>query len=173
MSYSTMVYQVDSEKIEKLWGSKNTSFLDAFMVKHKDDIEEQADWFEVEPQIYQDCLADIINGTITKDKEYNHIYGYLYQMMCLDFGEQIERDDFLSYLSEVTDGGFKVFIPIPTPNDWPDIYSVKFNDLEKSKYLFLNAAPDYILEDTTYTDEVKYVFKTAQDNKKDLVFINH
>jgi len=168
-----MVYLVDSEKIEQLWGSKSTTFVDAFLVKHKGDIEEQAGWFDVKPQIYQDCLADIVNGTITKDKEYNHIYGYIYQMMCLDFGEQVERDDFLTYLSEVTDGDFKVFIPIPAPSDWPDIYSVKFNELEKAKELFLNEAPDYISEDSVYIDEVKYVFKMAMDNNKNLVFINH
>ena len=172
MSYTTMVYQVDSGKIEQLWGSKNRVFLDEFMVKYKKDIEEQANWFQIETHDYRDCLLDIINGEITKDQKYNYVYGYLYQMMCVDFGEQIERDDFLSYLSEVTDGDFKVFIPIPSSNDWPDIYSVKHSELDKAKILFIDNAPDYEMGDI-YVDEINYVFKAASENNKDLVFINH
>jgi len=172
MSYNTMVFQVDSGKIAALWGSNNNAFLEGFMVKHKDDIEEGMDWHEVGLEVYRNCLADIINGVITADKAHHFIYGYLYEMLCRDFGEQIEREEFLSYLSEVTDGDFKVFIPIPAPENWPDIYSVKVDELAKARDLFLNNAPDYVAT-TDYVDEVNYLFKTAFDNKQGLVFINY
>ncbi len=167
-----MAFQVDASKIAELWGSKNTEFLDDFMAKHKGDIEEGANWFEIEPQVYRDCLADIINGAITRDETHHYIYGYIYEMMCRDFGEQIEREEFLSYLSEVTDGNFKAFIPIPASNDWPDIYSIKFNQLEEAKDFFLKNAPDYAAE-TNYIDEISYIFKITSDRNKDLVFINY
>lgn len=75
MSYNTMAFVVDAEKIEQLWGSKSTQFVDNFINKHEGDIEDGADWFDVEPQLYHQCLRDIVNGEITQDDEYAHITG--------------------------------------------------------------------------------------------------
>lgn len=93
-------------------------------------------------------------------------------MLCRDFGQQIDRTEFLSYLSDVTDGAFKAFIPIPGPNDWPETYSIKYQDLEKEKKLFLEGPPPEVADDF-YIGEINYIFTTAADHKKDLVFISY
>ena len=172
MGYNVVAYQVDKNKIKEIWGSNNSEFIDYFLNKYQVNIEEQLDSFEIEENIYKSCLKDLVKGEITQESDLNYIYGYIYEMLCLEFGKEIEHDEFLSHLEEITEDIYKAFIPIPENDDWPEFYSVEFENIENSRKLFLDTDEEYAKEEY-YIEEVNLIFDTALKNKKDIVFFRY
>jgi len=172
MSYNVIAYQVDKIKIKEIWGSNNNEFSDYFLNKYKVDIEEQLSWFEIEEDIYKNCLNDLIKGKITQEPDLNYIFGYIYEMLCQEFGEMIKHADFLSILEGVTEDNYKAFIPIPKNEDWPEFYSVEFENIENSRKLFLDVNEEYAKK-VDYINQVNLIFNTALKNKKDIVFFGY
>jgi hypothetical protein len=171
MSYNVFAYQVNSEKIKSIWGSNDMVFLDLLLSEYKDEIEEQLEWFDLDIDTYKAYLNDIIKAKITNNDN-NYIYGYLYEFLCLKFGTIIESDEFMSYLEDVTEDNHKAFIPIPKNDDWPEFYSIYFNDLEDARQKFMNNKNEYAKEDY-YIEEVNKIFDLAVKNKNDLVFFGY
>jgi len=172
MSYNVIAYQVDTQKIKEVWGSNDENLLNHIFTKYKKDIEEQSECFEVSIELYKSYLKNIIKGEINTPSENNYIYGYLYELICREYGKFIGEECFLSYLSEVVDDNHLAFIPIPSNQDWPEFHSVLNADLEKTRELFLNNQEEHAKEDY-YIDEVNLIFNTATRNKKDLVFFGY
>ena len=168
MSYNVVAYQVDENKIASVFGSEDDAFLDRFLSKYKNEIEEQEDDFET--QSYTAHLSKIINGELSDDQD-NYIYGYLYEMLCQEFGELIEHDAFLSCLDEIIEDNHKAFIPLPENEDWPEFYSIPFQALALGRQTFLNAQA--YANDANYIKVVNLIFDTALKNKKDLVFLGY
>jgi len=169
MSYNVIAYQVNSAKIQSIWGSNDLEFVDTFLIQYSDKIEDLVDELgEEDNNLYKTCLIDIVKGEITHCAN-DYIYGYLYELICQKFGEIIESDEFMSYLEDVTPYNHKAFIPIPKNDDWPEFYSVYFNELENTRKSFLGLAKDYAKEDY-FLEEINNIFDTAIKNKMDLVF---
>lgn len=172
MGYNVIAYEVDKSKIEALWGSQNDDFAVYFLDKYEAEIEDLADGFEIETIAFKICIEDIIRGKISQTSELNYIYGYVYELLCQEFGNAVEPDDFLCYLDEATDENHKAFIPIPANSDWPEFHSVEHTDLEKRKGSFKDHARQYELDDY-YFESVDLIFNQALLNKKDLVFFGY
>lgn len=171
MSYNVIAYQVDAEKVKAVWGSKDQQFLDRFLSKYRDEIAEQEEQLDVKG--YAACMANIINGTSSaEDDEDNFIYGYLYEMLCQEFGEMVRHDDFLDIMEDVTPSNHKAFIPIPKNDDWPEFYSVPLEELEQGRQVFLGSDEPYTKE-TSYIQTVNFIFDTAVQNHKALVFFGY
>lgn len=173
MSYNIQAITVDSKKIKSVWGSRNEVFLSKFMKKNKKYFKESAEDFDIDKSVYEECMRDIINGELRKELvEFHFIYGYLYELLCLKFGKYVKHECFLSFLFEVTDNRYKAFIPIPKGSDWPEFYSIEYDNLEEGREMFLNNKEPHAKEEY-YIDAVNMIFNKALKKKKDLVFIGY
>lgn len=171
MGYNVIAYQANAKKIQAFRGSHDKRLLDALLAEFHEDIEYQIDYFGIDFKTYKKHATDIVEGKISHDNK-PYLYGYIYELLCQKYGKDIESDEFMSFLGEAVDDNYLAFIPIPENEDWPEFYSIKFNDLDYARNLFLSNEEDYAQEDY-YIEEINNIFDTALSNKKDLVFFGY
>ncbi|GAB1858420.1 hypothetical protein MHTCC0001_32570 [Flavobacteriaceae bacterium MHTCC 0001] len=179
MSYSIKAISVDSEKVMKLWNSKNESHLQELITAFETKIKDLNKWFKAENIDASLIVRDMVYGEISFPK-LNYVYGYVYEWICEKYGRNIEdhiqtADSLgisLEYLSEI-DHSASAFIPIPVDSisDFPHIISIAHKNLEKKKSDFLNVELDYGNEE--YQHDFTKIFDYVMKSGTDLVLLNY
>ncbi|MDM1395704.1 DUF7691 family protein [Myroides odoratimimus] len=181
MSYSVQSYLTDKTKIQQVYGCKDLTLYNELCEAFQDQLDEHSDYFdnELEPHsiTFVDILLDIINGEI----QYNELtfaYGYVYELLCEHYGEVFypTSDEYSTpyYETVETELTSKAFIPIPFSEDFPSIYSIAIEDLDKEVTPFIeNYRRKKEIDEETYTleqEDFLYAFELAKKQNKDLVF---
>lgn len=171
MGSNVWAYQVDAKKIKEKWESNDDGFIEYFFKKYYEVIDEQIYLFEITESVYKEHISNILKGNTPRTKD-SYIYGYIYELLCEEYGEMIEHDDFISYLEDITDNCHLAFIPIPKNRDFPQFYSIYNQDLEVVRNEILNNDEEY-LKDSNFINTVNLIFDTALKTNKDVVFFGY
>lgn len=160
MGYGTQLYGVDLAKLRDFYGSKNEATLAAIFESMAEQIadindrfEDRIDDFDDDWPMTEDVLAEICAGNCIFDNA-APVYGYVLEILCRYFGEDILDDDLgplkmHPYKSALLED--KVPIPIPTSHDFPGIGFIDPVDVSKELALVESTAkPDdeMLAEDT-------------------------
>lgn len=177
MGYYVQSYLTDAEKIKKIFASKDLVLFEKLEKEFKEDFEHLYDYFvdDLDENVFPaSILLDIVNGEIRFPK-FAFLYGYVYELLCKHYGEHVfPPDDEYStnYFWEVPKEP-KAFIPIPFTKDFPEIYSIKINELqnEKGRFLALKERKGMPAEYIHLEKEgFEFIFDKAIKEKKDLAF---
>lgn len=120
MSYSTVMYGVDLDRIHQIINTRDTSVLNAVRQAQEGELG-AAD--PGEPSRDQ-ALESIIQGTAT-NKAFAHVYGYAFELLCRTLGEWLPDEDLIGDLEPLELQSPletpRMPIPIPASHDFPSI----------------------------------------------------
>jgi hypothetical protein len=140
MGYSHTFFAIDIAELKELFGSKNDALLDEILKSQAEDIEEFDAFFEsdIEEGELPDtatALREIFYGNPRKDAD-GAIYGYALKIICQHLGEQVQGGEWGAanvsdhpYDSLLVKSGLP--IPIPEPNDFPDMGYLDANQIDQ------------------------------------------
>ena len=178
MGYYVQSILTDSKKIKSVFGCKNEVLLTQLIEKLYEELEILNSDFEDQINTSVNAhavLKDIINGEIRFPK-LAFLYGYVYEKLCKYYGETVHppKNEYVTnYYWAIPKETYKTFIEIPFSNDFPEIYSIYFEDLIKEKERFLNLKELNGFENVDLAiakQDFEFIFDKAIAEKKDLVF---
>lgn len=179
MGYGVQSYLTDAEKIKKVYASKEITLFESLEKDLKANFERLGNDFKdfLDEKVFpSSILLDIVNGEIRFPK-FAFLYGYVYELLCQHYGELVYPPDeySINYFWEIPREP-KAFIPIPFTKDFPDIYSIKIDELQNEKDRFLQikeikgmSAEQIDLEKKDF----EFIFDKAIKEKKDLAFFSY
>ncbi|WP_121965444.1 hypothetical protein [Myroides sp. N17-2] len=174
-------YLTDKKKIQDLYGSGNLSLYEELYTALKAELDDLDGDFEDELEEHnistKDILLDIIKGQ-TKYPVLAFMYGYVYEKLCQHYGEYFSppNDEYSTpyYYDIAKEQEYKAFIPIPFSDDFPVIYSIAVEDLDKEIIPFIHNARRRSQMNKETCDleqeDFQYAFEYAKAEHKDLVF---
>lgn len=180
MGYYVTSYLTRAESIRSVFGSKDIALYEKLSAQFKADFERHDNYFASNlPQgvSFKSVLIDIIYGEIRFPK-FAFIYGYVYESLCEYYGEKVfppEGEYSTNYYWAIPKTP-KAFIPVPLTRDFPEVYSIYYNDLKTEKERFLAVAEidgipaEYI---DTEKEDYAFIFDKAIAEKCDLVFFTY
>jgi hypothetical protein len=171
-------YITDASHVQKVFGCKNKALLEKLLLKMRfvlDDIDDEFEDIITPQKNAKFVLLDIINGKQSFE-DLTDAYIFVYEQICLAFGQQIyppEEDLSLSFLQALNMPA-SAFMPIKLNEDEPFVLSitnVEIKDFEKKvKTLlpYVGVALDvFEQEQKDYLD----IIAKAKKEKKDLVLV--
>lgn len=177
MGLHVTVYLTDATQIKALYGSKDKGLLAQLLDELEDEIDGLNEYFEddlSDGENGQEVLRDIINGNV-RFPHLAFLYGYIYMNLCQYYGEFLESPNeeySVDYFYAVPKLNDKVFIPIPIPEDFPEIYSIPLTNLYAEKESFFLTTIDNVNIENLKNEQENYcfAFDQALKSKKDLAF---
>ncbi|ARS42233.1 hypothetical protein CA265_22260 [Sphingobacteriaceae bacterium GW460-11-11-14-LB5] len=178
MSYSVQCYLCEAIKIKELYASKNQASFEKLSRALSEELNGLDNDFEDEidsRKNAKEILRDFINGEV-RFPDLAFMYGYVYEKICEYYGELISppSGDFsTAYYWSLNKETYKIFVPIPTPEDFPEIYSISTSELLNESYRFLsgpkreNIDQEYLESEK---EDFRFAFDKAIQQNKDLVF---
>ena len=178
MGYNVTSYLTKSSEIKKLYGSRDQKLLTTLLHDLSEELESLNNDFDYEfneNEDSQQILTDIINGEV-RFPELAFMYGYVYELLCKYYGKTVlppNKEYSTTYYWEIPKSPYKAFIPIPFSDDFPEVYSIEVNNLEKEKDLFLSLIERNGIDNEGLNiekEDFRFIFEEAIEQNKDLVF---
>lgn len=179
MSYYVQSYLTDAKLLKKIYGSKNPLLLQKLTKDMTDDLDDLDDYYEKDVDHVKNApevLADIING-VTRFPEITFMYSLVYEKLCGHVGKKVypPNDEYSTdyYLAVPKETKHKAFMPIPFTKDYPEVYSISYDELpaEKERFLKLTERKGADAEELAEEKaEFEFIFDKAAKDGKDLVF---
>lgn len=150
MSYSTITYGVDIDRLRAVFGSDDRALLDAIEAEQAADLDENEAWFEDEiasgaPTLRQ-ALEQIVAGAVTGPASAGFQYAYATEALCRRLGVRLEdTEDSLGFLDDL---GFdfrlrtsRLPLPLPLPLDFPSVGYLNTAEVVEEHARFVAAGP--------------------------------
>jgi hypothetical protein len=178
MEKFVQAYLTDGEHVDKTFGCKNIPFAKKLLIKlegHLDYLDDEFEDIIDKNKNARYVLLDIINGKVSYP-ELKIMYMYIYEKICLSFGEQLypPSDDFNEKYFKQLNVDSQLFMPIPTVDGFPIMHSIQKDQLAEAKKYFINAKPWKGATDEEYNEakaDYEFAFDKAIKADKDLVFV--
>ncbi len=168
MGYSIMSYLTDAGTLRGIYGSKNIKLGEELCDEWQEELVDLDRFFELSSGKAQQVVEDFIQGQI-RFKELAFLYGYVYELFCRKWGEEVfpDSEEYETQFLEDLTKEYSAFLPIPFSGDFPHIVSIEHAQLQDFATKCLSRLKG------EQREEFASVIEEARERGKDLVFFNY